>query len=858
MLRTVSLLALILSLVACTSGTTALAPTTTPTRSNQPVPGPEGGPGPADTGATPSVPPQPEAADLEHLVGLVPLDSAGDVVWLSNRGHAKEVYGLEGVDLLAHLESAPAEEHLELVTSPVMAGIPSYRRWDYLVRMQEDVSFSHLTFNREVWSDGRHQPVDQPAWGQNFFIGEGDLDEDLITEALVSQGYYATEHRGIEHLRNSLGDRQVDMSLPPGREFGQMNRVFLVEDRLTISNSTQGLTPLLDVEAGGTPTLLDSPAHLGLVRQIGGNTIGLAFLPPRLVQELQQGLRQEARSNDDYGPFFYERYQDWRPLHPFNLAAVGYRTDGQGTQLVVALYYPDPEAAGADAAEFERRWEEYFLNLGLWRRPAAELCSSFQTRAMRLEASSVLMAVCEMAEPGPSADPRRDIRPAIWHNMVQREDLLFLIPDPAEYPAPDCGGKFNPVPSRPDIPASVLFKVFCEGSPDCIRKFEENLDKDIPGEALYKAVCGLELAPTAAPTVTPTPEAVSPFRDPTPTPLPLSGIKKVEYDLRSYRVSDISGERFVSIGPDGEIYLVDIESGEKEQITDDGHRKREAVISGDYVAWIDQRRQIEIYDSAQRPPEGVADDIFLYNLATKEMLHITEAPARRSSLSISGHRLVWTDRRNEAREHYAHADIYSYNISTGDEQPVVVAPGSQISPSIHGDLVVWQDNRNSPTMGMPGSGCGDCPDNRYDIYLYDFSTDTEKPLVESEFYKRAPSIYENYVVWQDFRNGKASDIYLLDLATGEESRLTDGSGPYINPMVSGNHVIWHRRFACDVGGGPGRYDDTGVFAYNLNDGEVRQLSNYIEPRAIILEDVVLIEEGCLFAQRIYSVSLRRD
>jgi beta propeller repeat protein len=350
---------------------------------------------------------------------------------------------------------------------------------------------------------------------------------------------------------------------------------------------------------------------------------------------------------------------------------------------------------------------------------------------------------------------------------------------------------------------------------------------------LVLAACGLGAAPTASP--------------------------PVEYDLPSHQISDLSDGRFVSIGLDGEVHLVDIESGEKEQLTDDGHRKREAVASGEYVAWIDQSRQIEIYDSGRTPPEGYADDIFLYNLATAELQRITEVPARRFSLGISGQWLIWAERRNELREHYAHADIYSYDITTGEEQPVAVAPGSQRNPSIHGDLVVWQDNRNSPTLGTLNSGCGDCPDNRYDIYLYDFSTGREKPLVESQFYKKSPSIHENYVVWEDFRNGRDSDIYLLDLQTGEERRLTGDGGPYIRPMISGNHVIWHKRFACDVHRGPrGWFENPGVFAYNIDDGEVRQLSNYIEPRAMIHNDIVLIEEGCFVAQRIYSVSLRGD
>jgi beta propeller repeat protein len=328
----------------------------------------------------------------------------------------------------------------------------------------------------------------------------------------------------------------------------------------------------------------------------------------------------------------------------------------------------------------------------------------------------------------------------------------------------------------------------------------------------------------------------------------------VEYDLPSHRISDLSDERFASIGPDGEVYLVDIESGEKERLTDDGHRKKEAVLSGEYVAWVDQRRQIEIYYSGGRPPEGYAEDIFLYNLTTRELQRITHVPARRYDLSISGQRLVWADNRNELREHYTHADIYSYNITIGEEQPVAVAPGAQLSPSIHGDLVVWQDNRNSPLLGTSGAGCGSCPDNRYDIYLYDFSTGRERPLVESQFYKGNPSIYGNYVVWGESHGGQGHDVYLIDLVTGEERRLSDDGGRNIWPMMSGNHVIWHRLNACDVLPHP-QGSNTGVFAYNLNDGEVRRLSNYVEPRAMIHNDIVLIEEGCFIAQRIFSVSL---
>jgi hypothetical protein len=48
---------------------------------------------------------------------------------------------------------------------------------------------------------------------------------------------------------------------------------------------------------------------------------------------------------------------------------------------------------------------------------------------------------------------------------------------------------------------------------------------------------------------------------------------------------------------------------------------------------------------------------------------------------------------------------------------------------------------------------------------------------------------------------------------------------------------------------------TGVFAYDLRTDEVRQLSNYVEPRITLDGDVVVINEGCLMPGRVYAVFL---
>ena len=304
----------------------------------------------------------------------------------------------------------------------------------------------------------------------------------------------------------------------------------------------------------------------------------------------------------------------------------------------------------------------------------------------------------------------------------------------------------------------------------------------------------------------------------------------------------VSGSHVVMFGrhPEGTVIL-DIATGESEPFDAPSSQIWSVAISEKYIAWIEDTSD--------------SQEIFLMERETGEVGQITQVRAERRNLKIDGNRLVWRDRRNESDEHYTHFDIYAYDIELGQEIPVAVAPGSQSAPDIHGNIVVWSDSRHSPYMGTSKAGCSNCVDNRRDIYLYDFDTGGERPVVQTGALNTSPSIHGRYLAWQGFDPERDfASMRLLDLDTGEQREIAQVPRSHSNPVVSDGYVIWRVRWACDVVSNL-MPDDTGLYAYNIDTGAVYQLSDYVEPRALIDDGAVVIREGCFRPDNVYAVFL---
>ena len=345
--------------------------------------------------------------------------------------------------------------------------------------------------------------------------------------------------------------------------------------------------------------------------------------------------------------------------------------------------------------------------------------------------------------------------------------------------------------------------------------------------------------PPALPPLPPTPS-------PPPTPIPLTGFDWKSVAYREYWPTDLSGDLSVGKGGTGidagdwGIFLVDVKNGDKRRITEGSHELREVVISGDYIAWSDRSRQIEIPGSTERNRRSrLVVDIFVMNLVTGEQRRITDIPARRHSLSIDGNLLVWQDNRNEIGEHRNHYDIYAYDIEADKEIAVEISPGVQHYPAVSEDRVVWIDEGEESSRLM----------------LYDFSDDETKVIDDSTEPELPPDIHGDYIVWRGHDESGDHGVYLYDLESKERSLIASARLSSVDsPKVSDRHVVWTVGWPCD-GRANIMPDDMGVYVHDLEDGEVQRISNYVEPDVWIDGETLMVHEGCHLPGHVYAIFL---
>lgn len=164
----------------------------------------------------------------------------------------------------------------------------------------------------------------------------------------------------------------------------------------------------------------------------------------------------------------------------------------------------------------------------------------------------------------------------------------------------------------------------------------------------------------------------------------------------------VSGNRVVYT-VNNELYLYDVSTGQKRQITSDGVNAYAPRIWGRRIVWFDTRSRTGNYD------------IYLYDLADETEQRIAENAASvggvvpTSGLDIFGDWVVW-----ESDRYGLNKNILLYDLSTGKEQPITVNPSDQFNAAISGNQLVWEDTRNKDWV----------------IYRYEIPVGNGSPILE--------------------------------------------------------------------------------------------------------------------------------
>ena len=225
----------------------------------------------------------------------------------------------------------------------------------------------------------------------------------------------------------------------------------------------------------------------------------------------------------------------------------------------------------------------------------------------------------------------------------------------------------------------------------------------------------------------------------------------------------ISGHKIVwsqYSGSSNSIFLFDLDSGNREQLTSDPYNQYAADIYGDSVVWIDDR--------------GGSYSMYMEDLTTHTVHFITDQVTAHSIPRISDKGIVW----DVLIDMYGNQDLYFYEFASEAVVPIMTSAYSEEHPSIWSNRIVWDD---------ASSG------NR-DIYYLDFVRPVGADIYVTQTDKPDPILVNGYLTYKitvgNYGFDNATNVTLSNnLSSKEEfyyAESTQGSCDYAGGVVTCN------------------------------------------------------------------------
>jgi beta propeller repeat protein len=210
-----------------------------------------------------------------------------------------------------------------------------------------------------------------------------------------------------------------------------------------------------------------------------------------------------------------------------------------------------------------------------------------------------------------------------------------------------------------------------------------------------------------------------------------------------------------------EIYAQDLVSNTPVvKLTSTTLSQENARTDGRYVVW--QGRQV-----------GGNWEIYLKDLGSNTAVQqLTSASASDKVNPAIEWPWVVYQRRQTANQN-APYQLVALNLANMQSFSVWPSTQDQLDPDIQAGRVVWQDWRD---VG-PG-----------EIYFKNLETGEQRRITTNTFGQYHPAIYDNWIVWQDNRNGQV-DLYGYDFLRNLEVRLTSTPENETRPYLDGPWAV---------------------------------------------------------------------
>ena len=219
------------------------------------------------------------------------------------------------------------------------------------------------------------------------------------------------------------------------------------------------------------------------------------------------------------------------------------------------------------------------------------------------------------------------------------------------------------------------------------------------------------------------------------------------------------------------------------------HRVDPPSVDGDHLVWA--QADVEGKQPDEIRSDSLNYDIFVYDRETEETRQVTDDEYVQRGALISGEWVIWLDNRNDSDGQYPYSrDVYAYNLDTGKEKRITADSTAEdySDLALSNGLVVWSDNRH----GDPAvtSRPGNIADYNNEIYAYDLKKEKEYRITHYEGNDHYPAIQGNRIAWLRQIDLRKADIMVYDLESGEETKVSSTGYADYSPSVFEERVVW--------------------------------------------------------------------